>query len=122
MTSNSLNTTMHTKEKHPLSMEEEIQKSTSAPESNDPEKVEFEEDLNQVIATDSPKPPASTPGENVEVEEGTTDAAKTEPEYPTGIRFVILTISLMLAVYMVALDTTIICKSREIFPIRRKPN
>lgn len=30
-----------------------------------------------------------------------------ETEYPTGIRFAILTVSLMLMVFMVALDTTI---------------
>ncbi|PMD38827.1 MFS transporter [Hyaloscypha variabilis F] len=42
------------------------------------------------------------------IEEGSNTAANPEPGYPTGIRFALLTISLMLAVFMVALDTNII--------------
>jgi MFS family permease len=62
------------------------------------------------------------PEESPEVEEGTDDAAKHEPEYPTGTRFALLTISLMLGVYMVALDTNILCLSRSLSPSKSQTN
>jgi hypothetical protein len=119
MASNELDTSLETKDKHPVSVEGEIQTSTSPTKTSDPEKVEFEK---EVIATDPPKSSDGNPGENVEVEQGTTNATKTEPEYPTGIRFVILTISLMLGEYVVALDTAIICKSQEFFQSQSTPS
>ncbi|KAG4432277.1 hypothetical protein IFR05_012244 [Cadophora sp. M221] len=41
------------------------------------------------------------------IKEGAVTSIPNETEYPTGIRFAILTVSLMLMVFMVALDTTI---------------
>jgi hypothetical protein len=119
MASNKLDTSLETRDKHPLSVEGEIQISTSPTKTSDPENVEFGK---EVIATDPPKSSDGTPGENVEVRQGTTNATKTEPEYPRGIRFVILTISLMLGVYMEALDTTIICESQEFFQSQSTPS
>jgi hypothetical protein len=113
MTPNELNSTMaiEVNEKHASATEDEIQETRNSTKSEDSGKIEDEQMTTTAEAcSDSPE---DRPGKNVEIEEGIFSATKSEPEYPTGIRFVLLTISLMLGVYMVALDTSIICKSLE---------
>ena len=98
---------MDNNEKHPPSVEQEIENSDQHTKATDEDEIDIStqkmEREDQAFATGSP-------GESVELEEGTATTMKAEPEYPTGFRFVVLTISLMMGVYLVALDTTIICK------------
>lgn len=113
MTLNELNSTMaiEVDEKHSSTMDDEIQETRNSTKREDSGKIENKQMTTTAEAcSDFPE---DRPGENVEIEEGIFSATKSEPEYPTGIRFVLLTISLMLGVYMVALDTSIICKSLE---------
>lgn len=93
----------HNIEKTFADLEDTIQ---ASPERDDTEKTKLEP---TVSTTNCPKSSRGSHEENEEVEQGSTDVAYPEPQYPTGVRFVVLTISLMLAIYMVALDTTILC-------------
>jgi len=59
----------------------------------------------------------ATTSENKDVvlDEKTHKETEKEPhvqsdDYPKGFRFILITISLMLAVFMVALDTSVICE------------
>jgi hypothetical protein len=90
-----------------LDMKYEIQTSTS-PTKIDFEKVEYKPQVTAMESPDSAVDNLETPSE---IDQGTTTTIQPETEYPTGIRFIIVTISLMLGVFMVALDTTIICTS-----------
>ncbi len=109
MTSSELNCKMEiTEKKQPRDTEVEIRKSTDTMKNIDPGKVKLEV---RAVETNSSE---GSPGEKSEIEEGATEVTKTEPGYPTGIRFVLLTISLMLGVYTVALDTTIISEFQDL--------
>jgi hypothetical protein len=106
MASTENHTTMDSNEKQTPPMEEEIQIVPFA-ENTGLDKANLEV---ETASTKSDHQSEVNPGETAEIEEGTTLATSAEPEYPTGIRFVLLTISLMLGVFMVALDTQIICE------------
>jgi len=92
-------------EKHASNKEDEIQELTSSTkvENGGNENVEI-----KAKEEDFPEPSETAPRESAEIE-GTTTVTNPESQYPTGIRFTLLTISLMLGTYMVALDTNIIC-------------
>jgi hypothetical protein len=97
-------------------MEDTIQQATNS-KMSEAEKVDLETRTKVEECSDTSD---GRLGENEGKEEGMVTAAKTEPEYPTGIRFVLVTISLMLGVYMVALDTQIICKPITLQTLERR--
>lgn len=88
-------------------MADEIKLSDLPPRTSEVKKVDSITQIPMETSTDSPQGLKSTSKAD---EEGIVAVPK-EVEYPTGIRFAILTISLLLMVFMVALDTTIMCKS-----------
>ena len=90
-----------------LKMADEIKLSDLPPRTSEVKKVDSITQIPMETSTDSPQDLKSTSKAD---EEGIVAVPK-EVEYPTGIRFAILTISLLLMVFMVALDTTIMCKS-----------
>ena len=92
-------------EKHASKSEDEIQELTSSTERDDLGNASAE---TKAEGEDIPEFSDNQQRESTELE-GTTVATNPESGYPTGIRFVLLTISLMLGTYMVALDTNIIC-------------
>jgi hypothetical protein len=117
MASNEPNSSIGFNEKYDPTTEDEIQVTVNSTKANESEQVE--EKIENAVAECSDSSDGR-PEESAEIEEGTADAAKPEPEYPTGIRFVLLTISLMLGVYMVALDTNILCLSHSLSPSKTK--
>jgi hypothetical protein len=118
MASNELNVTTGINEKHASTMEDEIQQSTKLEETSESGKLDVQTKTKVEECSDTSD---DRPRGNEEIEDGTPAATKTELEYPTGIRFVLLTISLMLGTYMVALDTSIICKPINFHSLKR-PN
>jgi Major Facilitator Superfamily len=119
MASNELNSSMDFNEKHASTAEDEIQVAINSTKAKESGKVD---ETTKSTAAECSGSSDGRPEESAEIEVGTADGAKPEPEYPTGIRFVLLTISLMLGVYMVALDTTIICSSHSLFPSKNQTN
>jgi hypothetical protein len=97
----------------------DAQTSTLLPKDADLEMVEFK---NEAVTVESPGSRDRSPGKKAETEVVTGIATTTEPEYPTGIRLILITVSMMLVLYMVALDTSILCMS-SFLPRRviRKP-
>jgi hypothetical protein len=116
MASNELDTATGINEKRASTMEDEIQQSTHSEKTSESEKVDVQTKMN---AEECSNTSDDRPGGNEEIEEGTAAATKSEPKYPTSIRFVLLTISLMLGAYMVALDTQIICKPINFHNLKR---
>lgn len=93
-------------------MADEIQLSDLHPQTVEVKKVESLVQIPTKSSPDSPQDVKSTPTAN----EAAIADTPSDVEYPTGIRFAILTVSLMLMVFMVALDTTIMGKFQILLP------
>jgi hypothetical protein len=99
-------TPLEINERRASTTEDEVQIATDSMDTKEPEKTDMETELTATEFADASHEKA---GGSEAIEEGSNTAGNPESGYPTGIRFALLTISLMLAVFMVALDTNIIC-------------
>jgi hypothetical protein len=68
------------------------------------------EPISHEFRTESPSATKGSPEELRAMEKGSSDTPDTSTQYPTGLSMVFITVSLMMGVFMIALDTTIICE------------
>jgi len=68
------------------------------------------ESISHEVRVDSPIATDGSPGEIRAMEEGSSDIPDNSAQYPSGLSMVFITVSLMMGVFMISLDTTIICK------------